>query len=104
MPLFFEISLWEAAVDLAVNAGTVVGVSAFQREGQGTLSCGLDGILGETAAEERSEVVEDRLTKDDEDPRVKDWVTGREAESHEVLLVVPYRTKGVHKTTNLREK
>lgn len=77
-----EASLREAAVDLALDAGAVFDVSSLHWEGQGVLSCGLYCVSGEAAAQQLPDVVEDRLTEDDEDPRVQDGVKCREAESH----------------------
>lgn len=66
-------------VDLALDAGAVFNV--FSLKLLGALSCGLHCFSGEAAAEQSPDVVEDRLTEDDEDPRVQDGVKRREAES-----------------------
>ncbi len=75
--MLIKASLGKAAVDLSLDAGAVFGISSLHGEGQGVLSCGLHWVSGEAAAEECPDVVEDRLTEDDEDPGVQDGVKCR---------------------------
>lgn len=58
----------------------------------------------ETAAQQRVEVLEDRLAADDEDPGIHDGVEGVEAEGCQVLLIAAERADGVDEASDLRRR
>lgn len=75
---------------------------ALQRQREGAVRRGLHGPPAEMAAEQRAEVLEDRLAADDEDPGIHDGVDGVEAEGRQVLRVAAERADGVDEAGDLR--
>lgn len=64
----------------------------------------LHGSSAEAAAQQRAEVLEDRLAADDEDPGIRDGVEGVEAEGCQALIVAAERADGVDEASNLRKR
>lgn len=74
------------------------------RQGQAAVRRLFHSSPAEAAAQQRAEVLEDRLAADDEDPGIHDGVEGVEAEGGQVLLVTAERADRVDEAGDLRKR
>lgn len=77
---------------------------AVRRQRHAAMRRFLHRSSAETAAQQRVEVLEDRLAADDEDPGIHDGVEGVEAEGCQVLLIAAERADGVDEASDLRRR